>query len=307
MMKNLCDLHVHSTCSDGTLTPGELVRLAEKLGLGAVALCDHNTVAGLPEFLEAGKHSAVEAVPGVEFSTDYQDRELHLLALFVKPEHYAAVTEKVEEMLARKERSNVALVQALQSAGVTLDYASIKAGTPNGQVNRAVIAAEMVRRGYCASVKEAFSNYLSPKHGFFHPPKRLDVFEMIDFIRSIGAVSVLAHPFLNLGEDELRAFLTKAVPLGLDAMETEYSTFSEEQRQILREMAAEFGIGISGGSDFHGDNKPDIALGIGRGDLRVPMEVLKRLKQSRKITMEIRHEMCYDTLWTSDSNMERNK
>jgi len=278
-MKTLCDLHTHSTCSDGTLTPAELIRMAEDLRLGAVALCDHNTVSGLPEFLAAGAESTVEAVPGVEFSTDYGETELHLLALFVKPAHYAAVTEKVAQMWKRKEQSNLELVRSLKEAGLELDYAAIKAGTPNGQVNRAVIAAEMVRRGYCESVKEAFSNWLSQKHGHFRPPKRLDVFEMIGFIRSIGAVSVLAHPFLNLEEAGLREFLKEAVPLGLEGMETEYSTFSETQRQQLREIAGEFGIKCSGGSDFHGANKPDIAMGTGRGDLAVPRALLEKLKR----------------------------
>ena len=279
MMKNYCDLHTHSTCSDGTLTPAELIRMAEDMKLGAVALCDHNTVAGLPEFLAAAAESRVEAVPGVEFSTDYRDGELHLVALFVQPAHYDAVTEKVEQMWRWKEQSNLELVRSLNDAGLALDYEAIKAATPNGQVNRAVIAAEMVRRGYCASVKEAFSNWLSPKHGYFTPPKRLDVFEMIGFIRSIGAVPVLAHPFLNLQEEELREFLKEAVPRGLDAMETEYAAFPEQRRQTLREIAGEFGIRRSGGSDFHGANKPDIAMGTGRGDLRVPLALLEALKR----------------------------
>ena len=278
-MRDFCDLHVHSTYSDGTFSPEELIREAERLGLGAIALCDHNTVAGLPAFLAAAEASPVEAIPGIEFSTDYLGGELHLLALFVKPESYSTVTEKVEQMLLRKERSNIRLVQALKTAGVELDYAAIKAGTPNGQVNRAVIAAEMVRRGYCKTVKEAFSNWLSPQHGYFQPPKRLDVLEMIGFIRSIGAVSVLAHPFLNLSAEGLRQFLEEASPLGLDAMETEYSTFTEAQRKTAREMAAEFGIKTSGGSDFHGANKPDIGMGTGRGDLRVPAALLAQLKR----------------------------
>lgn len=279
MMKNYCDLHTHSTCSDGTLTPAELIRMAEDMKLGAVALCDHNTVAGLPEFLAAAAESRVEAVPGVEFSTDYRDGELHLVALFVEPAHYDAVTEKVEQMWRWKEQSNLELVRSLNDAGLALDYEAIKAATPNGQVNRAVIAAEMVRRGYCASVKEAFSNWLSPKHGYFTPPKRLDVFEMVGFIRSIGAVPVLAHPFLNLQEEKLREFLKEAVPRGLDAMETEYAAFPEQRRQALREIAGEFGIRRSGGSDFHGANKPDIAMGTGRGDLRVPLTLLEALKR----------------------------
>ena len=166
-MEKICDLHVHSTYSDGTCTPMELIRLAKERHLHAVALCDHNTVAGLPEFLEAACGSGVWAVPGIEFSTDYDNRELHILALFVKPEYYSAVTEKVAEMVRRKEQSNIDLVAGLGGAGIRLDYDKIKAGTLGGSVNRAVIAAEMVKLGYCASVKEAFSKWLSEKNGFF--------------------------------------------------------------------------------------------------------------------------------------------
>ncbi len=277
----MIDLHTHSTYSDGTLTPAQLIALAQELHLEAIALCDHNTVAGMPEFLAAAEESGVEAIPGIEFSTDYGETELHILALFVEPAHYAAVTAKVKEMLVRKEASNLALIGSLGRAGISLDYAAIKAATPNGQVNRAVIAAEMVRLGYCTSVKEAFRLWLSAKHGHFQPPKRLDACETIRFIRSIGAVSVLAHPFLNLEEKSLREFLAQAVGCGLEGMETEYSTFSQQQRTLARQIAAEFGLLMSGGSDFHGENKPDIQLGTGRGDLRVPKELLEQLR-SRK-------------------------
>ncbi len=281
-MNQLCDLHTHSTYSDGTLTPQELIRLAEGLGLGAVALCDHNTVAGLPEFLAAAGSSSVMAVPGVEFSTGYRGGELHILALFVESQYYNVVTERLGQMLRWKEQSNIDLVEGLCGAGLSLDYAAIKAGTPGGQVNRAVIAAEMVKKGYCASVQEAFSRYLSEKRGFFHPPKRLDALETIRFIRSIGAVPVLAHPFLNLDEQGLREFLPDAVAYGLEGMEVLYPKFSGEQRELAARIAAEFGLAVSGGSDFHGANKPDIALGTGRGDLRIPLEVAEIL-QSRKL------------------------
>lgn len=279
-MKEFCDLHVHSVCSDGTWTPTALVREAERLGLEAVALCDHNTIAGLPEFLAAGQESTVTAVPGIEFSTEYEGTELHILGLFVRPEYYGAVTERMQQLQLRKEESNLALVAALRTAGIELDYSAIKAGTPNGQVNRALIAAEMVRKGYCASIKEAFRTCLAPEHGYFVPPKRPCAFEIIRFIHSIGAVSVLAHPFLNLEEEGLRAFLGRADTL--DAMETEYVSFTPEQRASAREIAAEFGLLCSGGSDFHGDNKPDISLGTGRGDLRVDVACYHRLRERAK-------------------------
>ena len=280
-MERICDLHVHSTYSDGTLTPAQLVCLAQELEISAVALCDHNTVAGLPEFLKAARGSALQAIPGIEFSTDYRGGELHILGLFIDAQHYPAVTRLVEQMLLRKEQSNLDLIAGLKTAGIDLDYDKIKAGTPGGSVNRAVIAAEMVRLGYCASVKEAFSNWLSEKHGYFHPPRRLDAFETIRFIKSIGAVAVLAHPFLNLDEQGLREFLPEAVDSGLDAMEIYYPKFTTDQSLLAGRIAAEFGLLPSGGSDFHGENKPDIALGTGRGNLMIPVSVADRLYEKR--------------------------
>ena len=280
-MGQICDLHVHSTYSDGTLTPEQLVRLAQELQISAVALCDHNTVAGLPEFLEAARSSTVQAIPGIEFSTDYHGEELHILGLFIDAQHYETVTWQVEQMLQRKEQSNLDLVAGLKTAGIDLDYDSIKAGVPGGMVNRAVIAAEMVKLGYCASVKEAFSNWLSKKHGFYHPPCRLDALETIRFVKSIGAVAVLAHPFLNLDEQRLRGFLPEAVDSGLDAMEIYYPKFSADQSLLAGRIAQEFGLLPSGGSDFHGANKPDIAMGTGRDNLRIPLSVADRLYEKR--------------------------
>lgn len=282
----MIDLHVHSTYSDGTLTPDELVSLAEELGLEAIALCDHNTVAGLPSFLEAAKGKNLQAIPGIEFSTDYRGTELHILGLFIAPEHYDAVTEKVNGMLILKEQSNRNLVEALKSAGILLDYEAIRAGTPNGQVNRAVIAAEMVRLGYCDSVKDCFKQWLSPKQGYYIPPARLDVLDVIRFIKSIGAVAVLAHPFLNLEEAPLRQFLTEAVPQGLDAMEVYYPKFSPEQTELACCIAREYALAFSGGSDFHGENKPDTQMGTGRGELDVPSSFLEKIiiRKHQKIT-----------------------
>ena len=276
-MEEICDLHIHSAFSDGTMTPAQLIRLAQQLQVGAVALCDHNTVAGLPEFLDAARDSGVWAVPGIEFSTDYEGTELHILALFVKPQHYAQITARTEQMLRRKEQSNLDLIAGLKRAGIHIDYDALKAACPDRSINRAVIGAEMVRRGYCGSVKEAFGRWLSEECGYFHPPKRPDALEIIRFIRPIGAVSVLAHPFLNLDEAGLRCFLKLAVEAGLDAMEVYYPKFDEEQTALALRLAEEFGLLCSGGSDFHGANKPDTHLGTGRNNLHIPLSVLDRL------------------------------
>jgi predicted metal-dependent phosphoesterase TrpH len=277
----LCDLHTHSTCSDGTLTPTELVKLALEKNLAAVALTDHNTVAGLPEFLEAARGTELEAVPGIEFSVDYGDIELHILGLFVKPEHYGPITERVEDMLRRKEQSNIDLVKNLEQAGIFLSYEDIKAATTTGQVNRALIAAEMLRKGYVGSIQEAFSKYLKQSHGYYNPPKRPDAFETIRFIRSLGAVAVWAHPFLNLKTEEaIREFLPEACQAGLQGMEVFYPKFDENQTALALQLVKEFGLQPSGGSDFHGENKPDIQLGSGKGSLFLPITLLEGLKSS---------------------------
>lgn len=267
-----CDLHTHSVFSDGTYTPAQLIAEAERIGLSAVALTDHNTVAGLPDFVAAGEGSSVKAVPGCEFSTDYNGVELHILGLWIRPEHYQTVTELLEKAQREKEESNRNLVAALNAAGYAIDYEKVAARS-QGSVNRAHIAAELMEAGYISSIQEAFQSLLTKKRGFYKPPQRIGAFDCIRFIKSIGAKAVLAHPFLNLKEESaLRSFLPEAVEAGLDGMEVAYSKFTPEQTALAQQIASDFGLAFSGGSDFHGVNKPDIALGVGRGDLRVPAE-----------------------------------
>lgn len=281
-MKSVCDLHVHSCFSDGTCTPKQLIEIAERIELSAIALCDHNTVAGVPAFLQAAKNCAVEAIPGIEFTTVYQEKELHVLALFVAQRYFAAINAKMADFLRLKDQSNIALVDALKRGGYAIDYDMIKAGTPNGQVNRAHIAAALVQKGYVASAKEAFSSLLNPGCGYYAPPERWDAFDAIRFIKSIGAVAVLAHPFLSLEEDMLRKFLQQAKQVGLDGMEVAYSKYDQATTELSSRIAKEFGLLPSGGSDYHGGNKPDIALGVGRGNLRVPSAWLDDLRQCIK-------------------------
>ena len=272
-----CDLHTHSHYSDGTYSPAELISEAEAKGLSAIVLCDHNTVEGLGELFAAAKDSTVEAIGGVEFSTDYGDVELHIIGMFIKPEHFDAVDGRVAELRRRKEESNVTLVNNLAKDGYDIDYNEIKSGT-RGIVNRAHIAGKLVEKGYTGSIKEAFSTLLSKDGKYFVQPRRLDVFETIEFIKSIGAVAILAHPFLNLSESELREFLPEAIRHGLDGMETLYSTYDDETTSISTSIAREYGLVESGGSDFHGTRKPDIELGTGRGNLCVPDTFLQNLR-----------------------------
>lgn len=272
----MVDLHTHSHCSDGSLSPAQLLRAAEKAGVTAVALCDHNTVAGLPEFTAAA--GTVEAVPGVEFSANYQGKELHILALFLPRESWAAVDTRLAQLHRDKEAGNRALVAALRCGGYAITYEEVTAMAGGGWINRAHVAQVLTRKGYTGSVQEAFCTLLRRHGGFYVPPKLPDALETIAFIKDQGAVAVLAHPLLSLDAAQLRTFLPMAGAAGLDAMETMYPLFDEAATHLLRGMACEFGFLESGGSDFHGAAKPDIRIGVGRGTLAVPDAVLEQLR-----------------------------
>lgn len=275
-MTELCDLHTHSAFSDGTCTPEELIELAVSAKLHAIALTDHNTVAGLDSFLSAAKGTSVEAIPGVEISTDCAGTEIHIVGLYLAREKYGELMDFLSIMLQRKDASNRHMVEALARDGYELDYDEIKAHN-KGSVNRAVIAAELMKKGYVSSIRDTVEGLLSAKRGYYIPPERLKTTEAIAFLSRIGAVPVLAHPYFSMNVQQVRSLLPEAKASGLVAMETRYSTYSPEITELARETAREFGLLESGGSDFHGENKPDIKLGVGRGDLRVPLELARTL------------------------------
>ena len=271
-----CDLHIHSYYSDGSDSPRAIVEKAAAIGLRAVALTDHNTAAGLGEFADEAARLGINAVAGVELSTLYREKELHLLGLFIPQEHYKSIEAFTDEYKNLKTQSNIDLISKLCAAGYLLDYAQIEK-TAKGNINRAHIAAELVRLGYIGSINEAFDKILAQRHGFYSPPPRPDLFETIAMLRSLSILPVLAHPLQELSADELRELLPMAIKAGLVGIEILHSSYSEEQKRIADEIAKEFNILASGGSDYHGNNKPDISLGTGKGDLQIPAELYDKL------------------------------
>lgn len=274
----ICDLHTHSIYSDGTYTPQEIIDSAVHIGLSAVALCDHNTVDGLCEFLAAADDKNIQAIAGAEFSVDYNGTELHLLGLYIPEKSFDKVADLMDDVNEKKRQSNIALIESLNRAGYEIDYDTIKNSTPNEKFNRAHVATELTRKGYTNSIKEAFDTLLSPSFGHYKEPERLRFLEMIDFIKSIGATPVLAHPFLNLSKEELELLLPLAKKRGLVGMECYYSLYSESTTKDAVELADKFELKYSGGSDFHGERKPDIKLGIGKGNLKIPFDWSVALK-----------------------------
>ena len=273
-----CDLHTHSIFSDGTDSPAQIIDNALRLGLSAVALCDHNTVDGLPDFLSAAEGKAIEAIAGAEFSVDYGGIELHLLGLFLPVSCFAKVEQLLAEARQRKLQSNLDLIHDLNEAGYRIDFESMQRATPNGNLNRAHIAQALTDLAYTASMEEAFDTVLSQINGFYKPPQRIAFWDMLDFLTSIGAVPVLAHPFLQLDETQLTQLLPKAKARGLAGMECLYSTYDEATTALSFRLAQKFALKPSGGSDYHGNKKPDIALGTGKGNLQIPYEWAIALK-----------------------------
>ena len=275
----ICDLHTHSNCSDGTLTPEELVALAETQNISAIALCDHNTVDGLSDYMKAAENSKIIAVNGIEISTEYNGTELHILGLFLPEDKFEEISDMMSRIKVFKEESNKKLVENLRADGYLIDYDEIKDKNGGAYINRAHIAAELIEKGYFTDRKEAFDTVLSPDGGYYVPPERFKALEIIRYLDSIGAVPVWAHPFLDMNAEEIDAFLPVAKAHGLAGMETRYSLYDEETQKTAEMLAEKHGIKQSGGSDFHGSNKPDISLGTGKGNLEVPFEFYKNLKK----------------------------
>jgi predicted metal-dependent phosphoesterase TrpH len=276
------DLHIHSTHSDGTLSPAELIGEAKRLGLSTAALTDHNTVSGVPAFLEEAHRQGVTAVAGVELSTVCDGRELHLLGLFIPPEHLSDVTALTEDYLIRKEQSNRDLVARLAADGYRVDYNAIREATPDGNVNRALIAKALLAGGYVPSVKAAFDTLLGEGMGYYIPPSRVDFLEAIRFLRSIRTVPVWAHPLQYIDEATVTALLPLAEKAGLIGMEVMHSSYTEATVTAAKALADKFGLLYSGGSDFHGAVKPDVYPGVGNREgtaPNIPDEYCERLRE----------------------------
>ncbi|MBQ6492817.1 MAG: PHP domain-containing protein [Erysipelotrichaceae bacterium] len=276
--KKRCDLHTHSNFSDGTYTPTELVKKAKSLNISALALTDHNTTAGLKEFMEAGKKYDLITVPGCEFSTEFKGKEVHMVGLFFSEKYWAEVDDFLELMHLAKRNSNIRMIENLQKRGYDVSFEEAMALTDGSGFNRAHVARLLLAKGYVESVKQAFDTLLKDGNGIYSPARKITSIAAIRFIKTFRATAIMAHPLLNLTYNEMLEFLPEAKEAGLDAIETRYTEFDEEMTNTAESLIRKFDLLPSGGSDFHGDAKPGIHLGTGRGKLFVPYEYYEDLK-----------------------------
>lgn len=276
-MERYIDLHTHSTCSDGTLSPSELVKLAKEKGLAAIALTDHDTIDGLHEAIKAGEKYGIEVITGIEFSVK-ADVEMHMLGL-----HFSLDCPRIKEildtMIRNREKRNRKLVNILCDLGLPLTMEDVLCEATSNVVGRSQIAKAMVKKGYVKNVSEAFDKYLAFGRPAFLPRETLSPEAAIKIIKDSGGIASLAHlNQIDKSDEELFEILKHLKAYGLDAVEGYYTEYTEEMNRKYRKMAADLGLKVSGGSDFHGTNKIGHDLGTGNGNLRIPYQVLCELK-----------------------------
>ena len=283
----LTDLHVHSTASDGTFTPRELVAEAGKVGLKAFALTDHDTVAGVSEAVQYGQEAGIEIIPGIEISTKYSskniiNKEIHIVGLYIDYEDEYFLSQ-IASFRDRRDGRNEKLILLMNEAGFPVTLSEMwELFGENTVLTRAHFARFMLIKGYVKSTSEAFDRYLGDGKPFYIERQMPDPAEAVELIRSVGGVAVLAHPILyGMPDNELSILCRYLLRHGLAGIEGIYSTYRNSDERAIRRIAAECGLLISGGSDFHGANKPDIMLGTGLGNLRIPYELAINLKKTR--------------------------
>lgn len=274
------DLHTHSTASDGTTSPAELVRLAAKTGLCAVALTDHDTLDGLEEARRTGKECDLTVIGGCELSVADGARRLHILGLFL-PERPPGLEAKLAALRRARDVRNEIIVEKLRALGVDISLAEVEA-LAQGAVGRPHIARALIAKGAAANFREAFDKYLGARGRAYAPKDILPVDEAIALLREEGATVSLAHPYLlQLSGVALAELVGRYAAMGLDAIEAYYTDHTPSQTREYLALAKRFDLAVTGGSDYHGDVKPEARLGVGRGKLCVPAGLLDDLSRRR--------------------------
>ena len=277
---NQIDLHVHSIYSDGTLSTAELLKLAEETGLSAFALTDHDCTAGVEELLKLSADSPVEIVPGIEISSYCFEKEIHVLGYYI---NYAGDEMKsfLANLVERREERNRKMCERLREAGLSISYEALRGSLPAETVlTRMHFARFLYNAGDVSSIDEAFGRYLGDRCPTYVQMEKISPEEAIRFIRSVGGVPVLAHPiFYGFSDARLETLIASLKEAGLAGIETVYSTYLPADERKIRKLAKKYNLIMTGGSDFHGSNKPHIKLGKGMGRLFVPEEFLDEIKK----------------------------
>ncbi|MBO4678774.1 MAG: Cof-type HAD-IIB family hydrolase [Lachnospiraceae bacterium] len=285
----MIDLHVHSTKSDGTYTPTELVDYAIEKGLSAFALTDHDCVDGLDEAIGYAERlrtegkKVPEVIPAIEFSTEYAGHDVHIVGLYI--DHKCEVFEKyLKQFVDARELRNKQMCEKFTANGIPVDYDELVAESAQSTViTRAHVAQYLLKKGYVKSLKEAFDRYIGDGKPYHIPREKVEPQMAIKLVLDAGGIPVFAHPMLYPASkskiDELVGMLKEA---GLCAIEGFYSTYSTSDENFVKSLADKYHLLLSGGSDFHGANKVGIDLGVGYGKLYIHDSILEKIKKRMK-------------------------
>lgn len=274
----LIDMHVHSTFSDGTCTPTEIVKLAEEKKVSAFVLTDHDTVAGVEEAMEAAKNSPVRVLPGIEISAVYKNKDIHILGYHIDI-YNEEFLNRLDTYQRERDFRNGEMIRLLAEQGFDISMEQIKQKFPNAALTRAHLARYLLDHGYVESINEAFQKYVGEGCPCYLPKDGISAEEALECIRIAGGRPVLAHPFLyRIPWEEVKELVAYMAEIGIEGLEVLYYKHTLEEKEKLGRLANQYKLFITGGSDFHGANKPT-EIGTGKGNLRVPECLLRNIEE----------------------------
>ena len=273
------DLHVHSNKSDGSLTPSELTAYAAEKGLSAYALTDHDTIDGISEAMQAAKaYPDLTVIPGIEFSTEYKGRDIHIVGLSIRydePDFLAHLTRFQNSRVLRNEK----MCNNLKEAGIDITFQKLQAAFPDSVITRAHYARYLLDKHYVNSLSEAFERYVGDHTRYFVPREKVTPAQAVKLVLQADGIPVLAHPVLyHMSDAALEELVRELKEAGLIGLECIYSTYSAHEEREMKRLADRYGLAYSGGSDFHGKAKPNLEIGSGYGKLFVPEKIWETLK-----------------------------
>ncbi|MGI6203273.1 MAG: PHP domain-containing protein [Eubacteriales bacterium] len=275
----MIDLHTHSTASDGTLSPAELVAHAYAKGISAIALTDHDTVAGIPAAVAAASRiGGFELIPGIELSVESKG-ETHVLGYFIDVSN-RILNDALEEIRRVRILRGYKTAENLTAAGMPVTVEEALEFSGGGAIARIHFAKLLVKKGYCKTVAEAMRDWLSPGKPGHCSQQAITAEQAVEIIRAAGGDAYVAHLHTTGMEgSELYDFLRRLKSVGLAGIECFYTEYTEEMTREYIELAGSLGLKRSGGTDFHGNNKPHIEIGIGHGGMKIGEEVLAKMRE----------------------------
>ena len=289
MLMGYVDLHLHTTASDGVLSPSGVVRYAKAKGLQAIAITDHDTIEGCEEGLSEGERIGFEVIPGIEISAEYSPGSMHILGFFLDI-HHPLLNERLEYLQKARAERNPKMVARLNQLGIEVTYEEVLKASGGGQVGRPHFANVLLEKKVVRSFQEAFDRFLKKGAPAYVDKFRFTSKEALHFINEAGGVAVLAHPnTLGVnGYSELEKLIVRLADEGLKGIEVYYPEHSAVEVAQYKTLADRYSLVSTGGTDYHGIEKNELDIGVGRGEMKLPYSIVEKIKAVRNRSLSER-------------------